>query len=147
MIRQIWFDMDGTIADLYGVENWLTDLVNGRTRPYIEAKPLVNMQVLARILNRLINTGYEVGIITWTCKGGTPTYNAEVAQAKIEWLKKHLRTVHFTHINIIDYGTPKWIYANNNNPILFDDEEKNRNEWRGTAYNTENIIETLRALK
>ena len=24
---KIWFDMDGTIADLYGVENWLEMLI------------------------------------------------------------------------------------------------------------------------
>ena len=35
------FDMDGTIADLYGVENWLEHLINGNTFPYEMAKPLI----------------------------------------------------------------------------------------------------------
>ena len=29
MIREINFDMDGTLADFYGVENWLSYLVSG----------------------------------------------------------------------------------------------------------------------
>lgn len=33
MEKMIWFDMDGTIADLYGVENWLEDLRNEVARP------------------------------------------------------------------------------------------------------------------
>ena len=51
--RIINFDMDGTIADLYGVDGWLNDLINGDTRPYDIAKPLVNMSALARRLNAL----------------------------------------------------------------------------------------------
>ena len=30
--------------------------------------------------------------------------------------------------------------------ILFDDEERNRNEWNGTAFDVDNIIEILKAL-
>ena len=33
MTKAIYFDMDGTIADLYAVENWLDDLINFRPRP------------------------------------------------------------------------------------------------------------------
>ena len=40
MTKAIYFDMDGTIADLYGVENWLDYLVAEQTKPYREAKPL-----------------------------------------------------------------------------------------------------------
>ena len=36
----ICFDMDGTIADLYGVQDWLTHLENENVYPYIAAKPL-----------------------------------------------------------------------------------------------------------
>ena len=32
--KQIWFDMDGTIADLYGVNGWLDDIVNERADAY-----------------------------------------------------------------------------------------------------------------
>ena len=38
-MRTIWFDLDGTLVDLYGVEGWLEDLTNHNERPYREAKP------------------------------------------------------------------------------------------------------------
>ena len=50
MEKAIYFDMDGTIADLYGVDGWLDDLMNESTRPYAAAAPLLNMQQLARSL-------------------------------------------------------------------------------------------------
>lgn len=33
MEKMVWFDMDGTIANLYAVEGWLEDLRAERTRP------------------------------------------------------------------------------------------------------------------
>ena len=38
------FDMDGTIADLYGVENWLEYLIAENTFPYANARPLLHLQ-------------------------------------------------------------------------------------------------------
>ena len=50
MKKSINFDMDGTIANLYGVEGWLNDLQTGKTRPYEIAEPLYNMNELNEIL-------------------------------------------------------------------------------------------------
>lgn len=144
MEKAIWFDMDGTIANLYGEENWLADIIAERTTPYANAKPLVNMNSLARLLNRLTKNGYTVNIISWTAKNGTEKYNTEVAEVKKAWLKKHLASVNFTNIDIVPYGTCK---SENRNGILFDDEMKNRMEWKnGIALNVNNIIETLKAI-
>ena len=68
MKREIWFDMDGTIANLYGETEWLKDIKNEKVRPYENAKVMVNMQVLARVLNRLTREGYTIGVITWTAR-------------------------------------------------------------------------------
>lgn len=135
--------MDGTIADLYGVDKWLEALNNEDARPYREARPLLNMNTLAKALNRLNREGYEIGIVSWTSKNGTPRYNEIVAEAKKAWLRKHLASVCFARIDIIEYGTPK---ENGRNGILFDDEIKNRENWNGTAYDVENIIEILKKL-
>lgn len=139
----IWFDMDGTIADLYGVQGWLEKLMNEDATPYAEAEPLLRLAGLARVLNRLQREGYKLGIVSWLAKGATARYNEAVTEAKIEWLKIHLKSVKFDYIDIIEYGTPKHIGRNG---ILFDDEEKNRREWGEGAYDVENIIEILKRL-
>lgn len=142
---KIFFDMDGTIANLYGVENWLPMLIAEDTKPYTMAKPIVNMNSLARVLNRLQAQGHKIGIISWTSKGGSKKYNDAVAKAKKAWLNKHLASVKFDEIHIVAYGTPKATFANTN-AILFDDEEPNRKAWTGTAYNVNAIIDTLKKI-
>jgi len=143
MTRQINFDMDGTLANFYGVENWLDYLMNKDTTPYRVAKPLFNFSSLARILNRLQREGYEICIISWLAKVDDNDYHEKVTQTKIEWLKNHLPSVHWDRITIVEYGTPKSTCGNG---ILFDDEEPNRNEWKGIAYDVDNIINILKTL-
>lgn len=142
----IFFDMDGTIADLYGVDNWLSYLINEDTLPYEIAKPLLRLNAFARVLNRLQRNGYKIGIISWLSKNGTDEYNEAVTMVKREWLKKHLASVIFDEIHIVKYGTPKHFFANTIDDILFDDEEKNRNEWTGRAFNVNEILEILKSL-
>lgn len=144
----IYFDMDGTIADFYGQPQWLADLENFSTRPYQQAKPLVNMSALAKRLNNLKRKGFRIGIISWLSKSGTPAYNALVTAVKMAWLAEHLGSVEFDEIHIVAYGTPKSQVAQNVG-ILFDDEQRNRDEWRakGQAYAPHEIFEVLEVLK
>ena len=143
---RICFDMDGTIANLYGVENWLEMLINHDETPYRNETVLVNMNVLARLLNKLQKKGYQIGIISWLAKGSNDDYDTRVTKAKKEWLAKHLHSVHFDFVEIVKYGTPKSFVAKTKNDILFDDEIGNRTEWTGKAYDVHNIFEVLRAL-
>lgn len=138
--------MDGTIANLYGVENWLEMLTNHDETPYRNATTLVRMNSLARILNRLQREGHEIGIISWLAKNSNKDYDERVTNAKREWLKKHLASVKFDFIEIVKYGTDKNIVAKNKNDILFDDEENNRKNWLGIAYDVNDIIGTLKAV-
>ena len=142
-MMNIYFDMDGTIANLYGVNGWLDDILNESVRPYTEAKPLVNMNSLARVLNRLVRNGYTVNVISWTAKNGSNEYNRAVAEAKRRWLAKHLGSVKFESVNIIPYGTPK---SSCGYGVLFDDEKPNRDEWNGMAFDEKNILEVLRGM-
>lgn len=146
MSTTIYFDMDGTIANLYGVENWLDYLRNNDETPYTIAEPLVRLASLARVLNNLQRKGYKIGIISWLAKNSSTDYDEKVTKAKRAWLNKHLHSVTFDEINIVTYGTPKQMFAKTNNDILFDDEAKNRNDWTGKAFDVTNIIETLRGL-
>lgn len=142
---KIFFDMDGTIADLYSVENWLPRLRSSDPTPYTEAKPMLHFSTLARYLNKLQKAGIEISIISWTSKGGSATYNQMVEDAKKEWLRKHLPSVRFNHIYIVPYGYPKELFGGAD-CILFDDCENIRNDWHGKAYSPDRIMEILKAL-
>ena len=146
MTKAIYFDMDGTIANLYGVNNWLDMIIAKDETPYRIAEPMVRMNVLARVLNNLARKGWTIGIVSWLAKNSNTEYDEKVTKAKIEWLKTHLKSVHFEEIHIVPYGTPKHEIVNNPNGILFDDEEPNRTKWIGTAYDVNEIIETLKAI-
>ena len=145
MTTTIYFDMDGTIADLYSVPNWRPLLRAYDPKPYAEAKPLVNLNSLARILNRLQRQGFRIGIISWLSKTSTPEYDAKVTAAKEKWLAKHLSSVDFDEIHIVPHGTPKQNFATAND-ILFDDEAKNRENWIGKAFDVDSIIEILKGM-
>ena len=145
-MRAIYFDMDGTIANLYNVNGWLEDIRAERVRPYKEAETMVRMATLARLLNRLQRNGYTIGIVSWLAKNSTQEYNERVTQAKVDWLHKHLPSVQWNELHIVEYGTPKEKVVQYNKGILFDDEEDNRNNWTGIAYDEKNIIEILKGL-
>ena len=106
-----------------------------------------NMQALARVLNRLQREGNKVAIISWLAKGSTTDYDEEVRQAKIAWLKKHLKSVHFDFIEIVPYGTDKNLVCIESTDILFDDEEKNRKNWKGKAYDVDKIFTILQKIQ
>ena len=146
MAKAIYFDMDGTIANLYGVEDWLEKIINEDASLYANATPLLKLNQLARILNNLQKKGWSIGIVSWLAKNSSENYDLEVTKAKINWLKSHLASVKFDEINIVPYGTPKERVANYPNGILFDDEEQNRKNWIGQAYDEKNILEVLKAL-
>lgn len=144
----IYFDMDGTIADFYGVENWLEYLKAEDTKPYREAKPLLNLNQLARQLNKLQREGHILGIISWTSKNGTPQFDAAVTVEKMKWLQKHMPSVHWDVIHIVKYGTNKSIFGEG---ILFDDEKQNRMDWmradaENWAFNEKEILTVLKGI-
>ena len=141
---KIWFDMDGTIANLYGVLGWLEAILAQDTMPYTEAKGIGNLALIARYLNKAQANGHEIGIISWTAKNGTAEYNEAVAEAKKAWLGRHLRSVRWDEIKVVAYGTDKKVATGGG--ILFDDEEPNRQNWGAGAYTPDQIVEVLRGL-
>lgn len=131
MNKTIYFDMDGTFVDLYGVANWRDYLNNFDATPYHIAKPIGNMQKFARGLHKLQKKGYHIGIISWLSKTSNPKFDAEVTKAKEQWLRKHLASVQWDEIHIVPYGNAKQMYTNPNIGlnVLIDDELSNRLAW------------------
>ena len=142
----IYFDMDGTIANLYQVEDWLPKLRAFDPSPYLDAETMVDMRHLVRILNRLQSKGYKLGIISWMSAESNETYDEMVRKAKIRWLQKHMRSVVWDEIHIVGYGTPKQSFTNCDNAILFDDNEEVRADWTGMAFTEQEIISILKDL-
>ena len=140
------FDMDGTIADLYANPNWLPMLRAYDPTPYATAKPLLRLNTLARKLNELQKEGYQLAVISWLSKESNPAYDEAVTATKMAWLAEHLPSVKWDRITIVPYGTPKQNFCENPLDILFDDEERNRNNWTGRAYDVQNIMEILREI-
>lgn len=145
-IKTVYFDMDGTIADLYGVKNWLKMLQNNNEKPYKIAQPMVDMIELQNLLLEIQNRNIKIGIITWLAKNSEQDYKNKTRQAKHEWLKKHLPEIIFNEIHMIQYGTPKHYVAKDKKGLIFDDDKNVRNKWYGTAINPEkeDILQTLK---
>lgn len=146
---KIVFDMDGTIADLYGVENWLQSLRDFDATPYATARPLVNMSALARLIHRAQRNGNTVVVVSWLSKVSTPAYDMAVETAKREWLKRHLPSVDFDELHFTAYGVPKEDYTDGT-AILFDDNADIRRDFtakgNNRAFTPSEIFATLRAL-
>ena len=137
-----YFDMDGTLANFYGVDGWLDYILEENTKPYEIAIPLISPKKFAKWANELKKEGVNFGIISWTARGGSKDYNKRVRKAKIDWLNKYFPNI-FTEIHIVKYGTPKHYVTKEKNGILFDDEENNRKKWIGTAYSEKVLSEII----
>lgn len=149
MAKMICFDMDGTIANLYSVPNWLDKLRAEDSSPYSDAAPMWDMEELRKVLLLLTSEGWEVRVISWLSKDSSESYKNEVRKAKLEWLAKY--DFPYRRCHLVAYGTTKadcvrrWASP----AILVDDNEKVRNGWHlgETIDPTKvNLIEELRKL-
>lgn len=126
MKKQLIFDMDGTIADLFHVNEWLQKLRNEDTSPYTEAEPMYNMNELTALLNTL-KANYTITIVSWSSKGGTNEYNRRVKKAKKEWLDRY--NFPYDKIHVVKYGTLKQNFIETDFAILVDDNEAVRTKF------------------
>lgn len=145
-ITTINFDMDGTIANLYANPQWLPMLRAYDPTPYETAEVLVNMSRLARYIHKAQQMGIQVNIISWLSKESNTDYDQAVTSAKMEWLRRHLPSVDFDAVHIVPYGVPKETLADPTCGILFDDEQRNRENWGETAYEPNVIFDVLKDL-
>ena len=147
-MKRIVFDMDGTLADFYGVDGWLEDLENYNPRPYEVAKPLVDMELLTDLLDLLKAQGWIICVTSWLANHSTKEFDKLTRMAKIEWLKKY--NFPYDEIHLVKYGTTKADCTRNKKgyQVLVDDNEKVRKGWTlGHTINAnEDIISALAEL-
>ena len=151
-VRMIVWDMDGTMADLYGVDGWLEMLRNENPLPYEIAKPLWDMERLAKIIKGLQAIGVEQRIVTWLSMDSSEEYKREVRTAKREWLEHF--DFPFDHFHGVQYGATKAdsvrkFLADDETAILIDDSARVRKGWHlgetvdPTEINVIDFLETL----
>ena len=151
-VRMIVWDMDGTMADLYGVDGWLEMLRNENPLPYEIAKPLWDMERLANIIRGLQAIGVEQRIVTWLSMDSSEEYKREVRTAKREWLEHF--DFPFDHFHGVQYGATKAdsvrkFLADDEEAILIDDSARVRKGWHlgetvdPTEINVIDFLETL----
>lgn len=152
----IFLDMDGSIANLYGVKGWLEALQGENPMPYAEAQPMCDMAALRQVLEELKAQNYIIGIISWSSKTGSKEFHKAIRAAKIAWLQRYNLLDVCSCIHIPRYGASKSAIARRHttlspSTILIDDEARNRADWlahSGIAINpTEtNVVEELQKL-
>lgn len=124
-MRTIYLDMDGTCANLYRGD-WLECILKEDTFPYKTAELLFS-KLEIDFLNKWVEDGNQVSVISWLSKGGSRQFNNKVRCAKIRWLKKYL-PIAYAEIHIVKYGTPKSRFGKDGD-ILIDDETRNLIDW------------------
>lgn len=131
MISAIVWDMDGTIADLYGVSDWLPKLRNNDPSPYADAKPLYNMNQLSSLVSALQEKGIPQVICTWLAKDSNKEYKEKTREAKKEWLHKY--SFKADKIHMVQYGTNKSkvvrYLKDSGEVLLIDDSKDVRESW------------------
>lgn len=139
------FDMDGTIVDLYGVENWLEMLRAYDPSPYIVAEPLCDMEVLKSLLEVLKFHGWRIVVTSWLSKETIPMYDEMVRVSKKYWLDTY--NFPYDELHFVKYGTTKADCTRRHGgyQVIVDDNEKVRKGWHlgDTIDANENILVAL----
>lgn len=147
MCKAIYFDMDGTIYDLYNVPNWEPRLRSEDATAYSEGAALVDMKELNNLLLQFVALGVTIGVISWCAMNASKKYDQEVRNVKRLWIKQHLPCA--TEIHVVKYGTSKQRVANHKDAILVDDNQEVRNKWKGQtidASKSKELLDKLREL-
>ncbi len=151
MKKTIYFDMDGTVADLYNSTGWLDKLENQEVGVFKDLAPMVDMIELENVCNRLQAQGWTIGVITWLPMRASELYEIECTEEKNLWISKHMPYVQEMYCQ--PYGVPKQHAPRQQSEhmVLVDDNQEVREMWennrnRVTIDATKNIIEELNKL-
>lgn len=122
MDKELIFDMDGTIADFYGVKGWHEKVSRGDVSPYVEAQPIYDTDTLSTVIGLFQSLGYHITIVTWNWRGASKELAQKVRKAKIDWLQR--MNIPYDEVHVVKYGTPKQKYIKNDFSVLIDDNDK-----------------------
>lgn len=123
----LYLDMDGTIANLYGLDNWLERLLNEDKTVFIDCEPLITEK---QLLTLYPLEKYDIRILSMTPKNATQAYCESVREQKNVWLDKYFPRLQKRLY--MAYGYNKNL-KNSKNAMLIDDNDKIRANYKGIA--------------
>lgn len=130
---KIYFDLDGTLFNLYGKSNWLETLRNeesGAFRGGVVPELAESWGAFQKICMALISYGVQFGVISWLPMQCSDEYGEICRKEKLEWIQENIPFS--IENNIIPYGTIKQdaIQKHAKTEILIDDNRENCEMWK-----------------
>lgn len=127
--QKVYLDMDGTIANLYSIDNWLERLRKEDTTIFLECNPLISEKDLLKVFPP---KSHEIIILSMTPLNCSKSYHENVIAQKNKWLDIHFPSI--TKRIYKKYGNNKNL-KNSVKAILVDDNATIRNNYKGMALN------------
>ena len=134
MSIKVYFDLDGTLYNLYGIENWLETIETEQKGIFNSyglnlVERIKDLEELDEVIKQLSIYGVEFNVITWLPMGASVEYEEICAKEKKEWVRKYLPFIN--EIVCQPYGTPKQkgISKRASKMILIDDNKEVCNMW------------------
>lgn len=93
-MNTIWFDMDGTIYELFQIPNWLHYIESGRYAIYnVAGYARTGIERIANAIAILQAQGWRVGVLTWADKRLAKDSERiqDIADIKHAWLRKNVK--------------------------------------------------------
>lgn len=146
MMNTIWFDMDGTIYELYKIPNWLERVRAFDPTVFSDGLPRHNHERINRAIEALMEAGWQVGVLTWAPKGlgwddkGLHTIGSQ----KFGWLCRFFPALADGKFACLPYGESKAQFIEDMGDardlnILVDDNKWVRADWRSHGENFKTI--------
>ena len=123
MSKLVYFDMDGTISDLYGVSNIFMDSLDASV--YYEAKP-INKYI--DMLKEFHNMGYKVIILSCLGMISEKQFDIDTINNKNRWLDEYVGDKYIDERIYLPYTKHKEQYITEYG-ILVDDDDKVLMNW------------------
>ena len=141
----IWFDLDGTLYDLYNQPSWLEMLNNENGKVYSCGNSLVDVSEFSLIVTELKKQGYKFGVITWLSRDCSRKYGNSIRYHKLKWLNETFPNL-FDVVHIVKYGTDKSKFVTSENDILFDDDENVCEQWENSGHKCYRLLDSRNSL-
>ena len=91
MSKIIYFDLDGTLYNLYQKPNWLEDLREEKAGVFSDENLLmVDFERFYFSLMELFKNGYQFGVISWLPMQASTEYEEICRKEKIAWIAENL---------------------------------------------------------